>query len=357
MASMYGNKLKISIFGQSHSPAIGVTVDGLPAGFSIDMDRLQQFLARRAPGQNAYSTTRKEADVPQFLCGLYNGATCGAPLTAIIQNTNTRSGDYAELADCPRPGHADYPAAVKWSGHQDPTGGGHFSGRLTAPLCVAGGIALQMLEERGIAVGAHIAQIENVNDAPFDSVNISAKTLRSVTEKAFPVLDDNAAEPMQAAILAARGEADSVGGIVECAAVGIPAGVGDPMFDGLESRIAAILFAVPAVKGVEFGAGFSCASMRGSQCNDPYIIRDGAVRTSSNNNGGILGGIANGMPILVRAAIKPTPSIGIRQDSVSLSRMEEKTLVVHGRHDPCIVPRAVPVIEAAVALALLDAML
>ena len=357
MASIYGNKLKISIFGQSHSPAIGVTVDGLPAGFPIDMDKLQQFLARRAPGQNAFSTTRKEADVPQFLCGLYNGATCGAPLTAIIPNTNTRSGDYEELADCPRPGHADYTAAVKWSGHQDPTGGGHFSGRLTAPLCVAGGVALQMLEERGVAIGAHIAQIENVYDTPFDDVNLCVKTLHSITEKSCPVLDDSAAEPMQAAILAARGEADSVGGVIECAAVGVPAGVGDPIFDGLESRLAAILFAVPAVKGVEFGAGFSCASMRGSQCNDPYIIRDGAVRTFSNNNGGILGGIANGMPILVRAAIKPTPSIGIRQDSVSLSRMEEKKLVVHGRHDPCIVPRAVPVIEAAVALALLDAML
>lgn len=357
MASMYGSKLKISIFGQSHSPAIGVTIDGLPAGLPIDMEALHQFLARRAPGQNALSTSRREADVPEFLSGLYEGVTCGAPLTAIIRNTNTRSGDYANLADCPRPGHADYPACVKWNGHQDPTGGGHFSGRLTAPLCIAGGIALQLLSQRGITVGAHVAQIEAVHDTPFDSVHITGEALQKIRDKAFPVVDDSVAPSMEAAILTAKRSADSVGGIVECAAVGVPAGVGDPMFDGLESRLAAMLFAVPAVKGVEFGAGFDCASMRGSTCNDPYVIRDGAVRTASNNNGGILGGIANGMPILVRAAFKPTSSIGIEQDSVSLSRMEPQKLIVRGRHDPCIVLRAVPVVEAAVALALLDAIL
>ena len=357
MASMYGNKIKISIFGQSHSPAIGVTIDGLPAGLPVDMDALNRFLARRAPGQNALSTSRREADAPEFLCGLYEGVTCGAPLTAIIRNTNTRSGDYANLADCPRPGHADYPASVKWNGHQDPTGGGHFSGRLTAPLCIAGGIALQLLAQRGICVGAHVAQIEHVYDTPFDGVNVNADLVQKIREKTFPVVDDGVAPSMEAAILAAKGEADSVGGVVECAAIGVPTGVGDPMFDGLESRLAAMLFAVPAVKGVEFGAGFGCASMRGSACNDPYVIRDGAVRTTSNNNGGILGGIANGMPILIRAAFKPTSSIGIEQESVSLSRMEPQKLTVHGRHDPCIVLRAVPVVEAAVALALLDALL
>ena len=357
MASMYGNKIKISIFGQSHSPAIGVTIDGLPAGLPVDMDALNRFLARRAPGQNALSTSRREADAPEFLCGLYEGVTCGAPLTAIIRNTNTRSGDYANLADCPRPGHADYPASVKWNGHQDPTGGGHFSGRLTAPLCIAGGIALQLLAQRGICVGAHVAQIEHVYDTPFDGVNVNADLVQKIRENTFPVVDDGVAPSLEAAILAAKGEADSVGGVVECAAIGVPTGVGDPMFDGLESRLAAMLFAVPAVKGVEFGAGFGCASMRGSACNDPYVIRDGAVRTTSNNNGGILGGIANGMPILIRAAFKPTSSIGIEQESVSLSRMEPQKLTVHGRHDPCIVLRAVPVVEAAVALALLDARL
>lgn len=321
------------------------------------MDALNRFLARRAPGQNALSTSRREADAPEFLCGLYEGVTCGAPLTAIIRNTNTRSGDYANLADCPRPGHADYPASVKWNGHQDPTGGGHFSGRLTAPLCIAGGIALQLLAQRGICVGAHVAQIEHVYDTPFDGVNVNADLVQKIREKTFPVVDDGVAPSMEAAILAAKGEADSVGGVVECAAIGVPTGVGDPMFDGLESRLAAMLFAVPAVKGVEFGAGFGCASMRGSACNDPYVIRDGAVRTTSNNNGGILGGIANGMPILIRAAFKPTSSIGIEQESVSLSRMEPQKLTVHGRHDPCIVLRAVPVVEAAVALALLDAIL
>ncbi|MCI8610798.1 MAG: chorismate synthase [Clostridiales bacterium] len=357
MASMYGNKLKISIFGQSHSPAIGVTIDGLPAGLPVDMDALNRFLVRRAPGQNALSTPRREADAPEFLCGLYEGVTCGAPLTAIIHNTNTRSKDYANLADCPRPGHADYPASVKWNGYQDPTGGGHFSGRLTAPLCIAGGIALQFLSQRGICVGAHVAQIEHVHDTPFDGVNINADLLQEIREKAFPVVDDGIAPSMEAAILAAKGEADSVGGIVECAVLGVPAGVGDPMFDGLESRLAAMLFAVPAVKGVEFGAGFGCATMRGSACNDPYVVQDGTIRTTSNNNGGILGGIANGMPILVRTVFKPTSSIGIEQDSVSLSRMEPQKLTVHGRHDPCIVLRAVPVVEAAVALALLDAIL
>jgi len=357
MASIYGNKLKISIFGQSHSAGIGVTVDGLPAGFSIDTAQLGQFLARRAPGKSPLATPRREGDEVEFLCGLYNGATCGAPLTGIIRNTNTRSGDYANLADCPRPGHADYTAAVKWNGHQDPTGGGHFSGRLTAPLCIAGGIALQILEKQGITVGAHIAQIENVTDTPFDSVNISAKELKTIAGKDFPVANDTAASNMEAAILAQKKAGESVGGIIECAAVGLPVGIGDPMFDGLESRLASMLFAVPAVKGVEFGAGFGCATMRGSQCNDPYCIRDGAVRTTSNNNGGILGGISNGMPILVRAAFKPTPSIAAEQDSVSLSKMENQKLTVHGRHDPCIVIRAVPVVEASVSLALLDALL
>lgn len=357
MASIYGNKLKISIFGQSHSAGIGVTVDGLPAGFPIDTEQLGQFLARRAPGKSPLATPRREGDEVEFLCGIYNGATCGAPLTGIIRNTNTRSSDYANLADCPRPGHADYTASVKWNGHQDPTGGGHFSGRLTAPLCIAGGIALQILQKKGIAVGAHIAQIENVTDAPFDRVAVTAEELKSIAKKTFPVVNDGIAASMEAAILSAKKAGDSVGGVIECAAIGLPVGTGDPMFDGLESRLSSILFAVPAVKGVEFGAGFACASMRGSQCNDPYCIQSGAVRTVSNNNGGILGGIANGMPILLRAAFKPTPSIGIEQDSVSLSQMKETKLIVHGRHDPCIVIRAVPVVEAAVALALLDALL
>ena len=355
MGSVYGKKLKVAVFGQSHAPAIGVTVDGLPAGFPVDMEALRVFLARRAPGQNALSTARREADVPEFLCGLRDGVTCGAPLTAVIRNTDTRSGDYRDLADCPRPGHADYTAAVKWNGHQDPAGGGHFSGRLTAPLCIAGGIALQMLGARGIEIGAHIARIADVTDAPFDPVSITPEQLAAVKEKPFPVVDDGAAEPMQAAILSAKAEADSVGGVIECAAVGVPVGVGDPMFDGLESRLASILFGVPAVKGVEFGAGFGVAQMRGSACNDPFVLRDGEVRTATNNNGGILGGIANGMPILLRVAVKPTPSIGKEQDSVCLSKMEETKLTVQGRHDPCIVQRAVPVIEAAVALALLDA--
>ena len=349
MSSVYTGNVTVAIFGQSHAPAIGVTIDGLPAGLPVDLDALQQFLRRRAPGQNAWSTPRKEADAPEILCGLSNGRTCGAPLTAIIHNTNTRSGDYDDLRDTPRPGHADYTAQMKFSGAQDVAGGGHFSGRLTAPLCIAGGICLQLLNTQGVTIRARIVSVGAVtDDSPF---------LTPVGEKAFPAVSDAAAAAMQAEIAAARADGDSVGGVIECVIEGLPAGVGDPMFDGLENLISRAVFAIPAVKGIEFGAGFAAARMRGSENNDPFRVENGAVVTETNHCGGILGGISDGMPIVFRAAFKPTPSIARQQRSVSLGQMENKTLVIQGRHDPCIVPRAVPCVEAAAAIAVLDAVM
>ena len=353
MSSTYGENLKLSIFGQSHGAAIGMTLDGIPAGLPVDTDALQIFLNRRAPGQNDWSTPRKEADRPEFLSGILDGFTCGAPIAAAIYNKSTRSGDYANLKDCPRPGHADLTAQIKYGGFQDAAGGGHFSGRLTAPLCIAGGLCKQWLEGMGIRVFAHIAAIAGISDTPFDPL---APDMDSI-QPDFPVINPDAGAQMRDAISAAKGDGDSVGGIVECAVTGLPAGVGEPMFGGVESRIAQIVYGVPAVKGVEFGAGFSAANLRGSQNNDDYVISDGQIRTVTNNAGGILGGITTGMPLIFRAALKPTPSISRPQQSVSLSSGEMQELVIKGRHDPCIVPRAVPVIEAAAAIAIFDMIL
>ena len=354
MASYLGEHIHVSVFGQSHSPAIGVVVDGLPAGERVDMEELGRFLKRRAPGQNATSTPRKEADLPQFLSGLVDDVTCGAPLAALIENTNTRSQDYAQLRDKPRPGHADFTAQVKYGGFQDVAGGGHFSGRLTAPLCIAGGICLQILKRRGIEVAAHIASIAAEADRPFDPMGESVETMDALKRAPFPVLDEKAGERMRKAILQAKEEGDSVGGIVECLVTGVPAGLGEPMFSGMENRLAAALFGIPAVKGVEFGAGFGVATMRGSENNDPFTVKDGKLVTETNHAGGILGGITNGMPLVFRLAVKPTPSIAKQQQTVSLSKKQVEELVVTGRHDPCIVPRAVPVVEAVTALVLTD---
>ena len=355
MSSTYGENLKLAIFGQSHAPAIGMNLDGIPAGLPVDTDKLQCFLNRRAPGQSDYSTPRKEEDKPEFLCGLVDGFTCGAPITAIIRNTNTRSKDYSGLKDCPRPGHADYTAQIKYNGYQDVAGGGHFSGRLTAPVCIAGGLCLQWLEQKNIHVFAHIASIENIADEPVGFDMIAPDS--SMIQNDFPVLNTDAGQKMRAVIAKARSEGDSVGGVIECIITGLPAGLGAPMFGGMESRIAQIVYGVPAVKGLEFGAGFAGSSLRGSQNNDAYEIRNGKVQTVTNNCGGILGGITNGMPLVFRAAIKPTPSIAQTQNSISLSHNKNTTLHIQGRHDPCIVPRAVPVIEAAAAIAVFDALL
>ena len=327
MSSSYGKWVRISIFGQSHSEAIGVTIDGLPAGIPINMEELQRFMNRRAPGQSRYSTPRKEADKPEFISGLVGSTTCGAPLTALIQNTNTKSGDYDNIRDIPRPGHADLTAHIKYGGYEDVRGGGHFSGRLTAPLCIAGGIFKQILQKKGVEIDARIVEIGGNHDDPFQEID------------------------------RAREDLDSVGGIVECRITGVPAGIGDPMFDGVENAIAQTVFAIPAVKGIEFGAGFAASRMRGSQNNDPFRYdEDGNIRTTSNNSGGILGGITNGMEIVFRCAFKPTPSISQPQDSISWSSGENAVLEVHGRHDPCIVPRALPCVESAAALALINLM-
>ncbi len=353
MSSEFGNKLKVSVFGQSHGEAIGVVINGLPAGELIDFNELQEFMERRRGGKNAFSTKRSEADIPKFLSGIQDGMTCGMPLCAIIENGDKRSVDYAEILDKPRPGHADYTAYVKWQGNADMRGGGHFSGRLTAPLCIAGGIAKQILARKGIFVGAHLDSVANIKDTPF-AVTDTSSLFDEIAKKDFPVIDDNAGEKMKNAIIEASNELDSVGGIIECMAIGVPAGIGEPMFDGVENRLASALFGIPAIKGVEFGRGFEAAKLRGSENNDPYVIENGTIKTATNNAGGILGGITNGAPIVVRVAVKPTPSIAKEQDTVSLSKNEAAKLVVKGRHDPCIAQRAVPVVEAVTAIVMLD---
>ncbi len=357
MSSEFGKTLRVGVFGQSHGRAIGVTMQGLPAGEVIDVAELENFLERRRPGKSALSTARVELDRPVFLAGLNEGKTCGSPLCAIIENADARSSDYAEIADKPRPGHADYTAYAKWGGEADMRGGGHFSGRLTAPLCIAGGIAKQILARRNIFVGAHLLSVANIYDEPF-ALEPTMEQFCAVAEKTFPVFNDARGTDMQANILAASREGDSVGGVVECAAIGLPAGLGEPMFDGLENRLSAALFGIPAVKGVAFGAGFGAAQMRGSEHNDPFRMDvNGAITTASNHAGGILGGISTGRPILLTVAVKPTPSIAKPQQTVSLSRCENTELIVQGRHDPCVAHRAVPVVEAVTAIVLLDILL
>lgn len=350
MANSFGAALRLTIFGQSHASAIGMCLDGFPAGFSPDFDALDAFLARRAPGQGSFTTARREADKPEFLSGIANGKTCGAPLAAIIRNTDTRSGDYANLSDIPRPSHADYPAWVKFGGQTDLRGGGQYSGRLTAPLCIAGGLCLQYLHTLGIEIGAHILQIGSAHDTPFDPLTPQLP----VPHRALSVLDPAIEPAMLAEIAAAKAEKDSVGGTIECAATGLPAGIGEPMFGGLENRIAQILFGIPAVKGITFGAESS--KMRGSEYNDAYHTDGSAIRTRTNHAGGICGGMSTGMPLIFSAAFKPTPSIARAQESIRYSG-GNATLEIKGRHDPCIVPRAVPCIEAAAAIAILDAIL
>ena len=352
MSSIYGNKIKLTIFGQSHGNAIGMTLDGIPAGLPVNLVELQAFLNRRAPGQGDYATPRKEADIPEFLSGIVNGYTCGAPITAIIRNQNTRSSDYENLKYCPRPGHADYTAQIKYEGYQDVAGGGHFSGRLTAPLCIAGGLCKQWLNMQDIQIGAHISSIAAIEDKPvnLDTVNPDLSQIRND----FPVINPEAGIKMQNAIAEAKADGDSVGGTIECIITGVPAGLGGPLFGGIEGKISQIVYGIPAVKGIEFGSGFSGSCMRGSENNDAFLIRNGQIVTETNHAGGILGGITTGMPIIFTTAIKPTPSIAKPQQSVDLRTMEETTLQIKGRHDPCIVPRAVPVIEAAAAIAIYD---
>ena len=352
----YGKRIKLDIYGGSHDERIGMTLDGIPAGETIDLNALSAFMARRAPGNDPYSTSRREPDEPVFLSGLSGNATTGGTIEAVIYNKNQRSGDYSSLADTPRPSHADYAAIMKYGKDVDLRGGGHFSGRLTAPMCIAGGICLQLLAKRGIHIGAHIYSVGNVQDKPFDSVNVSKRELDILHYWKFPVLEGASGEKMKRLIEAVRTEGDSVGGVIECAVIGLPTGLGEHMFDSVESAISNIVFGIPAVKGIEFGAGFSASQTLGSQNNDAFYTDGRRVLTKTNNAGGVLGGMTSGMPLIFRAAFKPTPSIAKEQDTVSLSRMENVKITVGGRHDPCVVPRAVPVIEAAAALAIMDLM-
>ena len=359
MSNRVGTNLSVTVFGQSHAPVIGCVIEGLPAGFVIDRERVSAFMKRRAPGQNSISTARREADEPEIIAGLNEkDETCGSPLCMIIRNSDARSRDYDKLRDLPRPGHADYTAWVKFSGHNDIRGGGQFSGRLTAPLCFAGALCLQLLEKHGVTVGAHILSIENERDEAVDALSVTPEMLIDASRREPPVFSEQAGERMKAAIERARMDCDSVGGVVETFALGVPAGLGDPMFDGVENQLARAVFGIPAVRGVEFGLGFAAAALRGSAHNDAFCYDEsGRVRTKSDRHGGVLGGITSGMPIVMRTAFKPTPSIAREQDTVSLSRGENDRLVVSGRHDPCIVPRAVPCVEAVTAIVLADMML
>ncbi len=357
MASQFGERLRVSIYGESHGNGIGALIEGFPAGEHIDFDRLMRFMERRQGGRNALSTARKEPDVPEFVSGVLEDKTTGFPVCIRIANTNTRSGDYSNLALKPRPSHADYSAYMKWHGHADMRGGGHFSGRLTAPVCAAGGIAIQMLERRGIYVGAHLSSVGTVRDDTFP-MQPDPALFENIAAKSFPVISDEKGEQMQQEILAAREALDSVGGTIECMVTGLPAGLGDPMFDGIENRLARVLFGIPAVKGVEFGDGFALSEMRGSAANDPFgTDAQGNIITKMNRNGGILGGITTGMPVRFRVGIKPTPSIAQEQETVSLPEGTDTTIEIKGRHDPCIAQRAVPVVEAAAALTVLDVLL
>jgi len=358
MSSIWGNKLKLSIFGESHGEAIGVVIDNLPTGIKIDMDYINKQMARRAPGKSGLATSRVESDSVKILSGVFNGNTTGAPLCAIIYNEDKKSKDYSELKDNMRPGHSDYPAFIKYGGFNDYRGGGHFSGRITAPLLFAGALAMNILEKyKGIYVASHISSIYNIEDDRVLLTDYEADGFSYLKDMEFPVLSEEKGEHMKAEILKAKEEKDSVGGTVETIITNIPAGYGEPFFDSAESRLSHMIFSIPAVKGIEFGAGFDITKMLGSSSNDAYFLRDKKISAKTNNNGGILGGITNGMPMVFRTAIKPTASISLPQDTVNVVSMENTILQIEGRHDPCIVPRAVPVIEGASALVILDLML
>ena len=353
MSSITGKNIKISIFGQSHSKAIGVVIDGLPAGIKIDFEKLAMFMSRRAPGQ-MLSTQRKEGDEFIVLSGIVNDVTCGSSLCAVIENNDIKSKDYSSFKKIPRPGHSDYTALIKYGGFNDIRGGGQFSGRLTAPLCLAGGIAKQILNSKGIFIAAHLLSVGDVNDDSFDALNVNLSDFEVISKHELPVINEVALKKIKELVETIRGEKDSVGAVIECAAIGLPVGLGEPLFDSVESRLAGMLFSVPAVKGVEFGEGFNASRLKGSENNDAFTIAEGKVKTKTNHSGGILGGITNGMPLIFKTAFKPTPSIFKPQLTLDLETKQETVLKIEGRHDPCVAIRAVPVVEAAAALVLLD---
>lgn len=361
MSSVWGNHIRISVFGESHGQCIGIVIDGLPPGIKLDLRKINAEMARRRPGQDIYSTQRKEADLVEIVSGFFNGYTTGAPLCGIIKNSDKRSVDYEDIKDIMRPGHADYTAYVRYSGFADYRGGGHFSGRLTAPVVFAGAVANQYLEQKGITIGTHLLRIGKIQDKPVDPVNITSHQLLQFRNMRFPVFSQETAEKMKEEINNARMDCDSVGGILETVVLNIPAGLGSPMFESVESRISSLVFSIPAVKGIEFGSGFELATMRGSEANDPFCISEEngrkIPRTRTNHAGGINGGITNGMPVIFRTCIKPTSTISKPQCTINIKTMEETEHVFKGRHDPCIAVRAVPVMDAAAALVVLDLLL
>lgn len=352
--SSYGNNIKLTVFGESHGEAIGAVLDGVPAGFKIDIDKVLVQMSRRAPGKDKTATPRVEKDFPNIKSGILNGVTTGAPIACVIENTNTKSSDYSDLMSNPRPGHSDYTAHIKYNGNNDIRGGGHFSGRLTAPIVFAGAVLRQILEQQGIRIAAHISSIADVEDSAFNPVEISDSLIDELNVSRFPLIDKFKEEKMRSAVESARSEGDSVGGTIECIVKGVPAGVGGPLFDGIEGELSKAVFGIPAVKGIEFGSGFGGSLRRGSVNNDAFEYTNGKVVTKTNNCGGVLGGISNGMPIVFKVAVKPTPSISKEQETVNLQTGENTKLSVKGRHDPCIVPRAVPVVEAVAAAAIFD---
>ena len=357
MSGMWGNKLKVSIFGESHGVGIGITIDGLPSGFEINMNEILKEMARRAPGKSKLSTARRETDSPEILSGYFEGKTTGTPLCAIIRNGDQHSKDYGKLKDLMRPGHADYPGNIRYNGFNDYRGGGHFSGRITAPLVFAGAICKQILESHGIFIGSHVKSIGEVEDKSFSEVELTKELLDNLKTKELPLLFSGKEALMRETVLKAKTDLDSVGGTIECTVLGMNPGIGNPFFDSVESTLAHLMFSVPAVKGIEFGKGFEMTKFRGSDCNDEYYYDGDKVKTYTNNNGGITGGITNGMPILFKVGIKPTASIAKKQRTINIDEKKDAELEIHGRHDPCIVQRAVPVIEAATAIGILDLIL
>ena len=357
MSSIWGQNIKISIFGESHGKAIGVVIDGLPPGEFIDFDQINSQMSKRKPGRSALTTSRNESDKPEIVSGVLNGKTTGSPVCAIIKNEDFNPSDYKENEFILRPGHADFTSTVRYNGFADLSGGGHLSGRLTAPIVFAGTICKGILERSGVYIGAHLSQIGDISDEPFDQINVDRQILEKLSKKSFSVINEEAFLKMKQKILEIKNQGNSIGGTIECAVVGLPEGIGDPIFDNIESKISSIIFAVPGVKGLEFGSGFKCSSMLGSEHNDEFIIQDGKVKTKTNNHSGILGGISTGMPIIFKVAFKPTASISRPQKTVNLKEKTECEVSFGGRHDTCIAVRAVPVVESAGAIAILDLMI
>ncbi|MEG3007323.1 MAG: chorismate synthase [Oscillospiraceae bacterium] len=355
MSNTWGENFKITIFGESHSECVGIIIDGLPVGIPINEDFIKDFMSKRSPGKNEYSSSRVENDYPQITSGVFNGKTCGTPLCAIIKNQNQNSQEYQP--NLPRPSHADLPAHIKYKGFEDYRGGGHFSGRLTAPLTVAGAIAISILKEKGINISAHISKIGKISDDKFSAISINNELINALNLSNFPLINAEKEGEMKSLIIEAKENSDSIGGQIECIACGLPIGIGSPFFDSLESKISSLMFSIPAVKGVEFGDGFDISSCFGSQANDPIFFENGIYKTKTNHNGGINAGLSNGMPLTVNIAIKPTPSIGKEQETIDFNTNKKAIISINGRHDPCIVPRAVVVAKSALAIAILDELL